>query len=96
MTILDKVKTSLRIITDDFDDEINDLISACLLDLNIGGVIENDTTNALLIRTITTYCKVHFGDINSVEMLDRLKKSYDEQKAQLSMCTGYTDWLKNE
>ena len=23
---------------------------------------------------------------------DRLKKSYDEQKAQLSTCTGYTDW----
>jgi hypothetical protein len=26
------------------------------------------------------------------EDYDRLKRSYDEQKAQLSNATGYTDW----
>ena len=93
-TILDKVKLALRIVTDDFDEEITDLINACLLDLGIAGVTEDDTTNALIIRAICTYCKYHFGDAKGVEELERLKASYDEQKAQMSMASGYTDWLK--
>lgn len=93
-TILDKVKLALRIVTDDFDLEIQDLIDACLLDLGIAGVTKNDTTNALVIRAICTYCKYHFGDAKGVEELERLKQSYDEQKAQMSMATGFTDWLK--
>lgn len=92
-TILSKVKVALRIVTDDFDAEITDLINACLLDLGIAGVTEDDTTNALLIRAIITYCKVNFGDLSDGEY-DRLKASYDEQKAQMQMATGYTDWLK--
>ena len=92
-TILSKVKVALRIATDDFDAEITDLINACLLDLGIAGVTENDTTNALIIRAIITYCRANFGDANGVEQYDRLKASYDEQKAQMQMATGYTDWL---
>lgn len=92
-TILSKVKVALRIVTDDFDAEITDLINACLLDLGIAGVTENDTTNALIIRAIITYCRANFGDANGVEEYDRLKASYDEQKAQMQMATGYTDWL---
>lgn len=95
-TILEKVKTSLRIMTDDFNGEITDLIKAGLLDLGIAGVTNDENTNALIIRAVTTYCKFHFGDIEGVEMLERIKKSYDEQKAQLQMATGYTDWLKDE
>jgi hypothetical protein len=95
-TILEKVKLALRITTDDFDTELTDMINACLADLGIAGVTETDTTNALLIRAICTYCKYHFGDINGVEMLERLKASYDEQKAQMQMATGYTNWLKDE
>ena len=90
--ILEKVKLALRITTDDFDEEIQDLIDACLLDLGIAGVTEDDTTDSLIIRAIITFCKLNFGDANGVEMTDRLKASYDEQKAQLSMATGYTSW----
>lgn len=95
-TILNKVKLALRITTNDFDTEIKDLINACLLDLGIAGItnhIDTSSANELTIMAIKTYCKVHFGDISSVEELDRLKKSYDEQKAQLQMATGYTTWL---
>ena len=95
-TILEKVKLAIRITTDDFDTELTDMINACLADLGIAGVTETDTTNALLIRAICTYCKYHFGDINGVEMLERLKSSYDEQKAQMQMATGYTNWRKDE
>ena len=88
-TLLQKVKLTLRITTSAFDDEIIDLIEACLLDLGIAGVLNEDAMNPLLIRAINTYCKAHFGEADEY---DRLKSSYDEQKAQLQMSTGYTDW----
>ena len=98
-TILNKVKLALRIVTDAFDTEIEDLIKACLLDLKIAGVNEytiDSVTDALIIRAVCTYCKYHFGDANGAEEIDRLKASYDEQKAQLQMATGYTNWGNNE
>lgn len=98
-TILNKVKLALRIVTDAFDTEIEDLIKACLLDLKIAGVNEytiDSVTDALIIRAVCTYCKYHFGDANGVEESNRLKASYDEQKAQLQMATGYTNWGNDE
>ena len=89
--MLSKVKLALRITTDAFDSELTDLINAALLDLGIAGVneFEATTTDALIIRAVITYCKVHFGEPDEY---DRLKASYDEQKAKLGMATGYTTW----
>lgn len=85
--MLNKVKLALRIATDDFDTEIIDLILAACADLGIVGVEAlSTTTDALLTRAIITYCRIHFGQ---PEDYDRLKKSYDEQKAQLISATGY-------
>ena len=85
--MLNKVKLALRIATDDFDTEINDLILAACADLGIVGVEAlSTTTDALLTRAIITYCRINFGQ---PEDYDRLKKSYDEQKAQLISATGY-------
>lgn len=89
LSLLEKVKTSLRITTDAFDDEISGLISAAIIDLNIAGVDNTETIDPILTEAIKTYCRVHFG---SPDDYDRLKASYDEQKAQLSMSTGYTQW----
>lgn len=85
--MLEKVKIALRITTDAFDNEITDLINAACGDLGIVGVEAlSTTTDPLLIRAIITYCRVNFGQPDDY---DRLKKSYDEQKAQLISCTGY-------
>jgi len=89
--MLEKVKLALRITTDAFDSEINDLIDAAAMDLGIAGVINTDQTDPLVIRAITTYCRVHFGQPDD---FDRLKASYDEQKAQLMTATGYTEWTE--
>ena len=89
--MLEKVKMALRVSTDALDDELNDLIAAGQLDLGIAGVVLPDTLDAICTRAIITYCKMHFG---LPEDADRLKKSYDEQKAQLVTATGYTDWLE--
>lgn len=87
--MLEMVKTALRVTTDAFDDELNALISAARLDLGIAGVKSPNPDDPLIKRAIITYCKCNFG---LPEDYDRLKASYDEQKAQLQMATGYTDW----
>lgn len=86
--MIDKVKTALRIKSAAFDEEINDLIAAALRDLRLAGV-EGGVRDPLIRRAVITYCRVHFGQPDDY---DRLKASYDEQKAQLQMATGYTDW----
>lgn len=87
--MLDKVKLALRITTTAFDSELNDLIAAALADLGLAGVTTLTETDSLIIRAVTTYCRIHFGQPDDYE---RLKASYDEQKAQLMTATGYTNW----
>lgn len=87
--MLNKVKMALRITTTAYDNELMDLIEAAQLDLGIAGVVVPDQTDAIVSRAIITYCKMNFG---LPEDYDRLKASYDEQKAQLSNATGYTNW----
>lgn len=87
--MLVKVKLALRITTDAFDTELTDLIEAAKIDLGIAGVELPSTLDAICEIAIITYCKLHFGEPDEY---DRLKASYDEQKAQLSMSTGYTIW----
>ena len=86
---LDKVKMALRITTTAYDSELTDLIEAAKLDMGIAGVLLPSSLDELCDRAIITYCKMHFG---LPEDADRLKRSYDEQKAQLITATGYTDW----
>lgn len=87
--MLEKVKLALRIVTNAYDSELTSLIEAAKLDLGIAGVVLPEELDALCELAITTYCKCNFG--TPVDY-DRLKGSYDEQKAQLSMATGYTKW----
>ena len=87
--MLETVKMALRITTTAYDSELTYLIEAAKLDMGIAGVVLPEDMDALVTRAIITYCKMSFG---LPEDYDRLKKSYDEQKAQLSTATGYTDW----
>lgn len=81
------VKMALRITTNAYDTEITHLIAAACADLGVVGVTATtDTGDALLTKAIVTYCRMHFGEPSDYE---RLKASYDEQKAQLISCTGY-------
>lgn len=89
-TLLAKVKEAVRITTTEFDSgQLTDLITAAQMDLGIAGVIVPDRYDALVAQAVITYCKMNFG---LVDDYDRLKRSYDEQKAQLMTATGYTDW----
>lgn len=87
--LIDKVQMALRIKTTAYDEELTDLIEAAKLDLGIAGITIPSDIDELVTRAIITYCKMNFG---LPEDADRLKRSYDEQKAQLSNATGYTRW----
>lgn len=87
--MLTKVKLALRITTDVYDSELTDLIESAKLDLGVAGVVIPDSINEIVTKAIITYCKMSFG---LPEDYDRLKASYDEQKAQLVTATGYTKW----
>ena len=89
--VINSIKLALRITTDAFNAELTDLYNAALLDLGIAGVTNDDINDALILRAVITYCKLHFGQPDDY---DRLKRSYDEQKAQLSTATGYTTWTE--
>lgn len=88
---LKKVKTALRISGDDFDSEIIDLMNARFIDLSIAGVEVPEEVDAIVDLAVNTFVKMHFGN---PENFDELKKSYDEQKAQLATATGYTKWTE--
>jgi len=86
---LAKVKAALRVTSTSLDDELTDLMAAAKADLGIAGVELPTNLDEICGRAVITYCKMHFG---LPEDADRLKRSYDEQKAQLVTATGYTDW----
>lgn len=87
--MLEKVRLALRITSTAYDEDLNGLIDAALADLGLAGVLNEKVTDPLIQRAVITYCRCHFG---SPEDYDKLKASYDEQKAQLQTATGYTDW----
>lgn len=96
--MLNKVKLALLISSEDFDSELADLIGAAVLDLNIAGVddettVSDNPTDKLIVRAICSYCGYHFElEHGTLDKSDAFKRSYDEQKAQLSMATNYTTW----
>ena len=84
-TLIAAAKLALRLTTNAFDNEISSLLDAAYLDMGVAG-IEPETDDALVKTAAITYVRAHFG---SPADYDRLKKSYDEQKAQMQTATGY-------
>lgn len=95
MALLDDVKLTCRVTSTVYDTELTDLIDAALFDMGItdidDAVLTTYGADPLVKRAILTYCKMNFGTIED-SVYDRLKASYDEQKAQLLMSSSYTDW----
>lgn len=98
-----KIKLALRIATNSFDAQILDLIQAALADIALTGAYISDKytavtsrstvtdytiTNVLLRQAVITYCCLNFG---APENYDKLKASYDEQKAQIRENTDFAE-----
>lgn len=89
MALLDDVKVACRVTSNTFDTELNMLIESAKVDLGIAGVVLPNSLDSICNVAIITYCKLHFGNPDNYE---QLKASYDEQKSQLSMSSGYTNY----
>ena len=87
--LLNKVKVALRVTNTVFDDEIQDIIDACILDLSTTGVKKLDNQDALIIRAVITYAKAYFGLDN--KDADRYLKSYEMIKTHLSLSNDYIE-----
>ena len=84
-------KMAARITTDFYDVEVERLLNAAMLDLGVAGVVIPSDIDNLVRQAAITYFLMHFGQPDNYE---RMKRSYDEQKAQLSTKTGYTTWTE--
>lgn len=88
-TLVAAAKLAARIKTTAFDDQVEMLLDAALLDMGVAGVVVPAELDPIVKQAAITYFLMNFGQPDEY---DRLKRSYDEQKAQLATCTGYTDW----
>lgn len=89
--LITSAKLAKRLTTNAYDAEVSRLLDAALLDLGVAGVVLPDTLDAIVNQAAITYFLMNFGEPDNTNY-DKLKRSYDEQKAQLVTCTGYTDW----
>ena len=103
--MLKEAKKALLVTVSNFDSEIAHLLMSGANDLEIAGVVlpgtvsfaatsqgmqdNSNLEDALCIRAIITYVRMHF---QSPPDYDRLEASYETQKTQLMHATGYTDY----
>ena len=85
--MLEKIKQSLRIKNNAFNDEIMDLINACKKDLETAGVKNIDEEDSLIIQAVKPYCKANYGLDNKDS--EKYQASYEMQKQKLSLCGDY-------
>ena len=93
-SLLADAKLRLRLHTDAFNAEIQDLIEAAAADLIRHNAAQQsqfagEELDPLIKRAVLTYVRAFFGD---PEHPERLKADYENQKAMLMTTTGYTDW----
>lgn len=88
--MLEKVKFALRIQNNMFNEEVQDIIDACLLDLELSGVnVPNKTeNNKLITRSIILYAKSEFGLANADS--EKYKLSYEALKRHLALSEEYS------
>lgn len=91
--LIEAAKMAKRVMTDAYDAQIGRLLDTAMLDLGVAGVVVPAAESPLVENAAITYFLMHFGE---PENYDKLKAAYDEQKAQLATCTGFTDWLVND
>lgn len=84
--MLQEVKEALRITNPDFDTEIQNLIDACKLELELSGVsliYINGYKDKLINQAIISYCKANFGFDNPES--DKFKEAYASLKNFLTI-----------
>lgn len=84
--LLAPVKLALRIKSEAFDEDIEDLIRACKKDLQVAGVKKIQDDDPLIKRAVVLYCKGNFGDNDNAV---RYLQSYESLKISLCLAGDY-------
>lgn len=86
----DKVKNALRIKSNAFDLEIDDIISAAIKDLMVAGIFFEavEPFDVLINRAIILYSKANFGSDTDSE---KYQKAYSELKKVLCLAGEYSE-----
>ena len=84
VTLHDDVKLALRISNVAYDSEVQDLIDAAKMDMELVGIVTTSIvdTDILIKRAIITYVKAHFGLGNPDA--EKLQQSYEMIRNHLS------------
>lgn len=94
ITLLEKVKLSLRVDGNAFDEEILDLIEAAKLDLEAGGVHQEaiDNPDAWVQRAIVLYAKSNFGMANPDS--EKYGEAYHNVRQKISLSIEHNHVLE--
>lgn len=84
--MLNKVKLAMAVSSDDFNDDLQGLIDACLRELNVAGVNTSVSNDPLIERAVIFYCKSYFRNDDKAE---RYQKAYENLKRALSLSGDY-------
>jgi uncharacterized phage protein (predicted DNA packaging) len=85
--MIEKVRKSLRISHTALDDDIQDLIEAALMELQLSGIKKLDESDPLIIRAVTVYCKAEFGFDNPDA--ERFRNSFESLRNHLALAGDY-------
>lgn len=85
--LLQNVKTAIRIKHAALDNDIQDNIQACLLDLKVHGIIHAGAEDALIQNAVKLYCKAEYTD--DPEKSDTFRERYIEMRNCLKQAEGY-------
>lgn len=84
--LITSAKRWLRISTTSADEEVGQVMAACLIDLKTGGVSVLDPTDAAIQQAMKLYLKAHFGYDSNAE---RFAAAYEHLKAALALSGDY-------
>ena len=92
--MLETIKAALGITSTVFDAEITANIAVALAEMEYTTDIDNvDDTDSLIVKAVTTYCAYQHNLLHgSMDLPERFKTSYDEQKKVLLMASQYTTY----
>lgn len=94
--MLEKIKLALGITSTVFDAEITDNIAVALADMGLTDIVNLDQTDALIIKACTTYCAYQHNLMHgNIDLAEKFKISYDEQKSQLISSSQYNEVQAN-
>lgn len=90
--LISQAKQWLRISTQSRDDEIEQVLTACSIDLSMAGVKIIDTDDSVIKQAMKLYLKSQFGYDSKAE---QFSVAYEHLKKALALCGDYNSEADN-